>query len=389
MKKEERVLKTIKREEVDFLPSQLTFSDRTRVEKLSEKMGFSSVSQFEDHMQNHIHFTYTTNNMPLFNRNDKEIMAEVEKMGFARVDRDNGVVYDEWGVGIEMFSDGIFPIFHPLQSGDEGEKKLVEKYMPDDFSTGAYFSTDSLALKNYRAPDPNREGNFDYVKKDLEKYSKDFLVINSGYGGIYERAYFLMGFEEFMTNLALNPIMIEDLLDKITDYKVEIAKTLVKLGLKAGHHGDDLGTQTGPMISLQTFQKVFKPRMARLFSVYKDAGLPVFFHSCGNITEFIPDLIEIGLDVLEPVQPVMDFKYLKREFGRDLTFWGGIDTQKILHDGTPEQVKKMASDTIRTLGRGGGYIIATAQEIMKDVPLENVEALVETIVSEREKVLQL
>ena len=135
------------------------------------------------------------------------------------------------------------------------------------------------------------------------------------------------------------------------------------------------------------FQKILKPRIARLRKVYKDAGLAVMFHSCGNVTEFIPDLIEIGLDVLEPVQPVMDLSYIKKEFGRDITFWGGIDTQKILPYGTPEEVRKLASDAIRILGKGGGYIIATAQEVMKDVPIENVKALVETIISERERVL--
>ena len=85
----------------------------------------------------------------------------------------------------------------------------------------------------------------------------------------------------------------------------------------------------------------------------------------------------------------MDLKYIKKEFGKYITFWGGIDTQNILPYGTPTQVKKLASETIRTLGKGGGYIIATAQEVMKDVPLENVRALVETIVSEREIVLDL
>jgi uroporphyrinogen decarboxylase len=141
------------------------------------------------------------------------------------------------------------------------------------------------------------------------------------------------------------------------------------------------------MFSREKFQKIMKPKIARLWKVYKDAGLPVMFHSCGNVTEFIPDLIEIGLDVLEPVQPVMDLGYLKREFGKDITFWGGIDTQQILPYGTPDEVRKLASDTINILGKGGGYIIATAQEVMKDVPLENVKALVETIISERERVL--
>ena len=384
MNREERVLNTINRKNIDFLPSQITFSDRTRLDDLAKVMGFKDGDEVEEYLQNHIKLTYSACDMPLFNRSNINLMKQVEKMGFVKVDLENGVVYDVWGVGIEMFSDGIFPCFHPLQSND---KKLVEKWMPDNLSRDFLNGTVEGIIKKYKAPDPNKKDNFYFAEKDIKEYSGEYLVVPSGYAGIYERAYFLMGFEEFMTNLALNPSLIGDLLDKITDYKIEIAKGFIKLGIKIGHSGDDLGTQLGTMFSKQTFQKILKPRIARLWKVYKDAGLPVMFHSCGNVTEFIPDLIEIGLDVIEPVQPVMDLSYLKKEFGRDITFWGGIDTQKVLPYGKPEEVRKLASDTIKILGKGGGYIIATAQEVMKDVPIENVKALVETIIDERERAL--
>jgi uroporphyrinogen decarboxylase len=387
MTKEERVLRTIAGKAIDFLPSQVTFSDRNRLGEISSIMGFSSVKEFEDYLQNHIQYSFITSDMPLFNRNDEKLMRECEKMGFAKVDWGNGLVYDEWGVGIQMYSDGIFFKFNPLKADIEGKKKIAEKYMPDSFNIKTLYQSVEDATKNYAAPDPNQNGNFHYIIKDLKKYSGDFLVLPAGFVGIYERAYDLMGFEEFMVNLAINPNLIEELLDKITDYKVEVAKKFVALGFKAGHTCDDLGTQNGVLFSLKTFRKVLRPRMERLWQVYKDAGLPIFFHSCGNITEFIPDLIEIGLDVLEPVQPCMDLRYLKKEFGKDITFWGGIDTQKILPDGTPEQVKKMVRETIRILGKGGGYIIAPSQEIMKDIPINNIKALIETIVEEREKVL--
>ncbi|HJN65037.1 MAG TPA: uroporphyrinogen decarboxylase family protein, partial [Pirellulales bacterium] len=107
------------------------------------------------------------------------------------------------------------------------------------------------------------------------------------------------------------------------------------------------------------------------------------------LTDFIPDLIDAGLRVLEPVQPCMDLAFLKREYGKDLVFYGGIETQNILPFGTPEQVKQLATETIRTLGKGGGMIIAPSQEVMNDVPIENVKALLETIIQERESVLNL
>jgi uroporphyrinogen decarboxylase len=106
-------------------------------------------------------------------------------------------------------------------------------------------------------------------------------------------------------------------------------------------------------------------------------------HSCGNITDYIPDLIEIGLDALEPVQPCMNLEYLKAEFGDRLTLWGGIDTQQLLPFGTPEEVAAEAARVIRILGKGGRHIIAPSQEIMADVPIENIVALLNTIKKER------
>jgi uroporphyrinogen decarboxylase len=143
------------------------------------------------------------------------------------------------------------------------------------------------------------------------------------------------------------------------------------------------------LFSKETFREFFLPRIKRYWQVFNDAGLPIMMHSCGCLTEFLPDLIDIGLRILEPVQPCMDLEFLKREYGKDLVFWGGSETQNFLPFGTPEQVKENARKTIRTLGKGGGLIIAPSQEVMNDVPIENVKALVETIIEERQTVLDL
>ncbi|MCX6089233.1 MAG: uroporphyrinogen decarboxylase, partial [Candidatus Atribacteria bacterium] len=153
--------------------------------------------------------------------------------------------------------------------------------------------------------------------------------------------------------------------------------------------GDDFGTQRGLLLSQEMWREFFKPRWAKVWKIYKDAGLPVIHHTCGNITDIIGDMIDIGLNILEPVQPVMDLKYLKKEFGKDITFFGGIDTQEFLPYGTPREVKLLARETIETLGQGGGMIIYPSQEIMNDVPIENIVALVDTILEERERVIKL
>jgi uroporphyrinogen decarboxylase len=388
MNKEERALKTIRRGEIDYLPSYVVFSDRTRMAKVGNTMGFKTIDEFDHFLENHFYMTLTLDDVPLFYRNDDATMRDLEERGYARVDWKNNVVYDRWGVGIERYSDGFFPRCHPLQAGKD--RHLVEKFMPSDLRKSVLFESDANAIRKYKAPDiDGKDDLFSWMEKDLKQFSGQFLVFPSGYIGVYERAYLLMGYEEFMTRLALDPKLVGILLDKITEYKVEIAKRTVNMGFKIGHYGDDLGGQTSTMMSKDMFRKHLKPRIARIWKVFKDAGLPVQLHSCGWITDFIPDLIDIGLDVLEPTQPVMDLGFLKKEYGKHITFWGGIDTQGVLPKGTPEEVKKLASDTIRILGKGGGYIIGPAQEIMNDVPIENVKALVETIVDLRQKVLHM
>jgi uroporphyrinogen decarboxylase len=219
----------------------------------------------------------------------------------------------------------------------------------------------------------------------LKEKSGDFLVIPSGYTGAYERAAYVTGWENFMTLIGSDRDLIEELLDKATDYKIGVAKKTVQLGFKIAHTCDELGSQQGGIFSDRTFHDVLLPRMKRHWKVFTDAGIPIMFHSCGNITRYIPSLLDIGLSVLEPCPPLMDLGYLKREFGRHLVLMGGIDAQALPFINA-EQTRELTRNTIRTLGQGGGYIIAPSQSIMNDVPIENIKALVETIGEERARV---
>lgn len=361
MTREERVLRTIYREAIDYLPSQIYFASQATKEELQRALGLPSLEDLEQYLDNHLHLTFTLDDVFRYRENHK-LLKEAEEMGFARVDWERGIAYDRWGIGFDMYSDGFCIRHFPLQ--------------------------DEEALRKFEPPDPTKPGLLSVAIEDLRRCSGEYLVICTGYHGIFEKAWGLRGFEEFMLDLALGTKGIERLLDTITEYKVEVAKQVVQAGFKCGHTGDDFGSQRGLLISRDTWRKYFKPRWAKVWRVYKDAGLPVIHHSCGNITEIIGDMIDIGLDVLEPVQPVMDLAYLKREFGRYITFYGGIDTQRLLPYGTPQEVREKARETIRTLGKGGGLIISPAQEIMRDVPTKNIVALVETIREERESVLR-
>ncbi|MHB1347439.1 MAG: uroporphyrinogen decarboxylase family protein [Candidatus Humimicrobiaceae bacterium] len=386
LNKEERVLRVINRQEVDYLPSQITLADRTRDEEISKALGLSSASELDDYLENHLYLTLTLQDKPLFYRDVKDEINRLHELDFCNPDWENNVVYDNWGMGIKVGAGSFFCSFHPLQ-GKTTEH--IAKFMPASLSREAYMATDVVkAVRNYTTPDINKPENFTDWERDLKEQSGKYLVWASGYFGIYERAYAIMGWNEFMLNIAANPKVVEELMDKVTEYKIQHAKKMVEMGFKMGHHGDDLGTQCGGFFSKETFNKYILPRLKREWEVFTDAGLPIMLHCCGNLIDFIPALIDIGLTILEPVQPCMDLEFLKKEYGKDLIFFGGINTQ-VLPYITPEETRKLTRDTIRTLGKGGGHIIAPSQELMNDIPVANIKALVETIREERESVLHL
>ncbi|TFG60742.1 MAG: hypothetical protein E4H36_11575 [Spirochaetales bacterium] len=387
MTKRERVNRIIKREKVDFLPSQITFSDRTRDDALTKALGLKQNTSLDDFLQNHLFISLIKADYPLFLRNDVTLMRELEKDGYCRVDLEKGVVYDSWGMGVKMGSDGFFASFHPLEK--KLTKEFAEKWMPERIWKAVQADTIEERVKLWTPPDPAAPGNYDWMKRDIEEHGSEFFIVPSGYFGLYERGYGMIGLPQMFENMAGNPALVTELLEKITDYKIEVAKRMVKFDVDAGHMGDDLGTQVGPFFSADMFHALLKPMYKKLFGVYKAAGKKMMMHSCGCITQFLPDLIECGLDVIEPVQPCMGLPFIKKEYGKDLTFWGGIDTQDLLPFGSPERIRKEAAEVIRLLGKGGGHIIAPSQEIMNDVPLQNIVALVETIVEEREKAAAL
>lgn len=387
MTRAERVRRVINRQEVDYLPSQITFADRTRDREIHKGLGLPADKTIDQHLENHIAFALTKADFPLFFRNDLKLMRELEKEGYCRVDEGNRTVYDSWGMGIQIGSDGFCAVFNPLT--EKRTKQFVEKWMPPRIHEACMAATLEERIRLWTPPDPDQKGNYDWMVRDYKALSQEYYVIPSGYFGLYERGYGVIGITQLLEGLAGYPESIETLLDKITDYRIKVARNIVKLGLfDLGHLGDDLGQQHMPFFSIKMFNRFFYPRYKKLWGVFKDAGMKVAMHSCGNVIQFLPELIEIGLDVLEPVQPCMDIHQLKREFGKDLVFWGGIDTQELLPFGSPEEIRAHVHETIHTLGKGGGHIIGPSQEVMKDVPLANIIVLLKTIVEERVKVLK-
>jgi uroporphyrinogen decarboxylase len=141
---------------------------------------------------------------------------------------------------------------------------------------------------------------------------------------------------------------------------------------------DDYGTQQALVISPAHWRKLIKPRLAEIYALAKQNGRTVLHHTCGNVTEIVGDLIDLGLDILHPVQPeAMDLGTLKREFGKHLTFCGGVPTQTLLVRGTPEDVRREVRRLKREMGRDGGYILEPGITLQADVPRENLVALID------------
>ena len=384
MTRNERVLKQFTREPVDYLPSQITLADRTRDKEISEALGLDSPEELDEYLDNHIAFTYVKDDIPLFWRNDLDLMGQLEEEGYARVGLENRTVYDRWGMGVLIGNDGFFTNYGPFYE-DEAIREKGRPYLPEHIQRLLSLPLEQ-AIKEYEFPDPLSDGNLDWYIRDKDGVPGGQCVIPSGYFGTYERAYALCGYEHFMFLMADQPDLVYLLMEKITDYRVKLAKVKADLGFKIVHHGDDLATQVGGFFSKEMFYDLIYPHYKRLFAEYKKNGQYIMMHSCGKMMDFLPDLIDIGLDAWEPVQPCNDLRTLKREYGKDLVFMGGIDTQSLPFM-TPDQVREMAAETIKILGKGGGYIIAPSQELMNDVPLENIVAILETAKELRDKVM--
>lgn len=241
-------------------------------------------------------------------------------------------------------------------------------------------------LATVQWPDPYDPGRVAGVKEEARRLFEetDYLVVADIMClGPFEGACFLRGYDHFCTDLAINPVMAEAILEKVTD--IDIALWDLFLQNVDGYvqvvaQGDDLGTQRGPWISPAMYRKLIKPHHKRLYDfIHSRTDAKVFMHSCGSVYDLIPDLIEVGVEVLNPIQrsaAKMDITNLKREFGKDLTFWGGgIDVQQVLPYATPDQIKAETHQSMDVLGKDGGYMFCAAHNIQPDVTPDRFDAM--------------
>ncbi len=199
---------------------------------------------------------------------------------------------------------------------------------------------------------------------------------------IYEMAWQLRGVERLFEDMLTGDAMADVLFDRITALRVVQAREFARAGVDILLTGDDIAMQHGLMMSRALLRAWFFPRLKQVFDAAREVkpDILTWYHSDGKVDEIIPDLIDIGLDILNPVQPeCVDHRWVKATYGDRLAFAGGIGVQSVLPFGTPEEVREHVREVIRTLGAGGGLLAAPAHLIERDVPFENIIAMVEAI----------
>ncbi|MGI6108148.1 MAG: uroporphyrinogen decarboxylase family protein [Lachnospiraceae bacterium] len=238
-------------------------------------------------------------------------------------------------------------------------------------------------IEEYPFPDMTADYRWEGLKEENENFIRQgFATIGEMQMTIFELCWYLRGMDNFMIDFYENPEYNDALMDKITDIRIVMARKYAEVGVDILQLGDDVSTQRDMMMAPELWAKTLKPRMAKIIQAAKEVkpDILVFYHGDGNLEKIIPDLIEIGVDVLNPVQPecVDPFK-VKKLYGDRLSFWGCVGTQTTMPFGTKEEIFDVCRRLIQEVGKGGGLLLAPTHTIEPEVPYENVEAFLEAV----------
>lgn len=351
MTSRERVMAVVNRKQPDRVPKDLSWGlCPSKVEEFKRRTGCDNYWDYFNLDVRFLDFAPTK-----IKRNFSGYFAdETQREGFS---------VDEWGVGMGKSQNSQLHFKHiisPLKKNMTNEDARV--FPLPDF------------LESYR---------YEHFDRTVEEYHKrELAVCGLLVQTIFEKAWYIRGFEETMMDMLDNSEAINILFDRIMDLRIEQVKLFMKADIDILMLGDDVAMQTGMLISVNTWRKFLKPRMSKIIQTAKAIrpDIPIFYHSCGNPTAIIPDLIEIGINILNPIQPeCMNLKLVKDTYGDKLAFWGGLSAQTNLSFGTPEQVKAEVKYCIETLGKGGGYLIGPNHVVEPEVPWENILAFFEAV----------
>ena len=331
MTRKERMRRALLREPVDHLPYQTNFTGAMG-RRLAEHFGISE-GQLQDRLGNHL--------------------LRLDVLHIRQRNADGSIEYDWWGAGWDTRTEGYWHSFAPLAN--------------------------SLDLDGYAWPDPGAKDLLENAHKAITTRGTEYFVAPNFGMCLFERAWSLRGFDALLMDMAERPEWVEQLFDRIADIQIRLAQRFMAAGVDGGYFGDDYGAQRSMLFSPRTWRRLVKPRLARMFSPFTEAGLPVILHSDGDIKAILPDLVEIGLTTLNPVQPeVLDHAWLSREYGQKLSFYGGISTQSVMPQDDTDLVRKATIDCARQLApTGTGLVLGPSHRMQSDIPVANVDAMLD------------
>jgi len=231
-----------------------------------------------------------------------------------------------------------------------------------------------------RLPDVRGTGSYGELYDTIARLREvtDCFILVTYYASLFEKAWFLRGMENLLVDMAQHQDYCDALFERITTADLNMLEMMLSADVDGVLLGCDWGSQKALLMGPQHWHRYIGPRHARMFKAIRESDKCAFLHSCGNIFAVLPDVVDMGVQVLNPVQPeCMDIREIKARFGDKLAFWGGISTQQTLPRGTPENVRREVRAVAALLGAGGGYILSPAQSIQEDVPLANCLALIE------------
>lgn len=376
MNSRERILKTLEHKEPDKIPFDFGSTKVTGI----TKNAYINLLNFIGKEINEVEFFDTTQQLAVVDESilnylevdTRGLMPNVVRKNPTLVDHENFMTFsDEWRMTWKM----------PKKKGFYFD--LVESPLSGDIT--------EEDIDNFSWPDPTEPHLLDGLKEQAQEFYDNgyAIILESICAGIFEMSCRVRGYEQFYYDLALNPKLACKLLDKFVQLKIEfyeMAKEELGDYIQFIREGDDVAGQDSLLISPDMYLKYIKPRHKELFDAQRELfpePFYLFFHSDGAIYELIPHFIEIGVDILNPVQldaVGMDAKKLKDEFGSKITFWGaGVNMKETLSKAEPKEVKQEVKENIEIFSPGGGFIFNTVHNIQDDMPPENIMAMWEAL----------
>ena len=335
MTERQRVINSLKHKESDIIPYEIGFTIPLK-EKLVKYFGNAD---FEKNIKNHLKVIgYSKGHAPIEGKPEH--------------------VVDMWGVEWN-------------RSGPDKDIGIVE----------------NIILKG---DDPTEfdypEINFDELGERFDSFLAEnpdtFNIFGIGFS-LFERAWTLRGMETLLMDMIMKPNFVHDLMDRICDWNVKMVEFASRYSFDGIYFGDDWGQQRGLIMGPNMWREFIKPRLKRMYGAAKSNGKYVAQHSCGDIYEIFPDVIECGLDCYQTFQPeIYNIEEAKSLYGNDLSFWGAISTQGMLPFETPDGVRRETARIMRILGKGGGYIASPTHGVPYDVPEANIEALLDVFTNQ-------